>query len=93
MVVLANPKTVLNAKYAPKVIREQVIRADGLIDYIKRSNAQRDAVEHLARAQWRDGDVAEARQAMRDAFRQGARWSSAAPARQRDELPPLYPDR
>jgi hypothetical protein len=54
---------------------------------------QRDAVEHLARAQWRDGDVAEARQAMRDAFRQGARWSSAAPARQRDELPPLYPDR
>ena len=36
----------LNAKYAPKVVREQVIRADGLIDYIKRSNAQRDAVDH-----------------------------------------------
>ena len=46
MVVLANPKTVLNAKYAPKAVREQVIRADGLIDFIKRSNAQRDAVEH-----------------------------------------------
>jgi len=46
VVVLANPKTVLNAKFAPKAIREQVIRADGLIDYIKRSNAQRDAVDH-----------------------------------------------
>lgn len=46
MVVLANPKTVLNAKYAPKAVREQVIRADGLIDYIKRSNAQRDAADH-----------------------------------------------
>ena len=44
--MLANPETVLNAKYAPKAVREQVIRADGLIDYIKRSNAQRDAVDH-----------------------------------------------
>lgn len=45
MVVLANPKTVLNAKYAPKAIREQVIRADGLLDFMKKSNSQRDAVD------------------------------------------------
>lgn len=36
LVVLANPKTYLNAKYAKKEIREQVIRADQLIEYIQR---------------------------------------------------------
>ena len=35
IVVLANPKTYLNAKYAPKQLKEQVIRADGLVAYIK----------------------------------------------------------
>ncbi len=35
LVVLANPKTVLNAKYAKKDIKEQVIRADQLISKIK----------------------------------------------------------
>lgn len=35
IVVLANPKTYLNAKFAPKELREQVIRADRLIAYIK----------------------------------------------------------
>ncbi len=40
IVVLANPKTVLNARYAPKEIREQVIRADQLIQYIKKVNAE-----------------------------------------------------
>ncbi len=40
VVVLANPKTVLNAKYAPKEIREQVIRADQLIQYIKKANSE-----------------------------------------------------
>lgn len=43
IVVLANPKTVLNAKYAKKEIREQVIRADQLIEYIRKVNAERDA--------------------------------------------------
>jgi hypothetical protein len=28
------------------MVREQVIRADGLIEYIKKSNSQRDVVEH-----------------------------------------------
>lgn len=35
VVVLANPKTVLNAKYAKKEVKDQVIRADQLIAYIK----------------------------------------------------------
>lgn len=40
VVVLANPKTMLNAKYAPKEIREQVIRSDQLIQYIKKVNSE-----------------------------------------------------
>jgi len=35
IVVLANPQTVLNARYAKKEIRDRVIRADQLIAYIK----------------------------------------------------------
>lgn len=35
IVVLANPKTYLNDRYAPKHIKNQVIRADRLISYIK----------------------------------------------------------
>jgi len=42
VVVLANPKTVLNAKYARKEIREQVIRADQLISYIKKANHENE---------------------------------------------------
>lgn len=38
VVVLANPKTVLNAKYASKEIKSSVIRADQLVDYIKKEN-------------------------------------------------------
>lgn len=35
VVVLANPKTVLNAKFAQKEVKEKVIRADQLIKYMK----------------------------------------------------------
>ncbi|MDF2871195.1 MAG: hypothetical protein K0R05_2770 [Anaerocolumna sp.] len=35
VVVLANPKTVLNAKFAQKEVKEKVIRADQLVKYIK----------------------------------------------------------
>ena len=35
IVVLVNPKTVLNAKNAKREIKEQVIRADQLVEYIK----------------------------------------------------------
>lgn len=35
LIVLANPKTILNAKYAKKEIKEQIVRADQLISKIK----------------------------------------------------------
>ena len=40
IVVLANPKTYINYKYAKKEIKEQIIRADQLIAYIKRQDAE-----------------------------------------------------
>ena len=40
IVVLANPKTCLDAKYAPEEIKQQVIRADQLITYIKKKDAE-----------------------------------------------------
>ena len=43
IVVLANPKTILNTKYAPKEIKDQVIRADQLIEYIKKVNTKINA--------------------------------------------------
>lgn len=42
VVVLANPKTVLYDKYAKKEIKDQVIRADQLVNYIKRKDAAKD---------------------------------------------------
>ena len=39
VVVLANPKTVLNDRYAKKEIKEKVIRADQLVSYIKNKDA------------------------------------------------------
>jgi len=39
IVVLANPKTVLNARFAKKEIKAQVIRADQLNEYIKKADA------------------------------------------------------
>ena len=38
IVVLANPKTLLNSKYAQKEVRNKVIRGDQLINYIKQVN-------------------------------------------------------
>lgn len=40
VVVLANPKTVLNARYAKKDIKDQVIRADQLSTFIKEMDAK-----------------------------------------------------
>ncbi|MCR5254461.1 MAG: NERD domain-containing protein [Acetatifactor sp.] len=42
IVVLANPKTVLNDKFAKKEIKQQVIRADQLIAYIKNLDSQKN---------------------------------------------------
>lgn len=44
IIVLANPKTVLNAKYAKKEVRNQVIRADQLAEHIRRIDADPEAV-------------------------------------------------
>lgn len=42
VVVLANPKTCLNARFAPRYIKDQVIRADQLVAYIRQMNALLD---------------------------------------------------
>lgn len=39
IVVLANPKTILNDRFAKREVKEQVIRADQLIQYIKNTDA------------------------------------------------------
>ena len=44
IIVLANPKTVLNARYAKKEIRNQVIRADQLVSYIKKTDSARESI-------------------------------------------------
>jgi hypothetical protein len=43
IVVLANPKTILNARYAKKEVRNQVIRADQLAEFIRKVDAEPDA--------------------------------------------------
>jgi hypothetical protein len=45
IVVLANPKTCLYAKYAKKEVKEQVIRADQLIHHIQKLNEEYDGRE------------------------------------------------
>ncbi len=40
VIVLSNPKTCLNAKYAKKEVKEKVIRADQLIAYIKKVDSE-----------------------------------------------------
>lgn len=45
VVVLANPKTVLNDKYATKEVKNQVIRADQLIEYIRKVNLEKEAAD------------------------------------------------
>ena len=57
IIVLANPKTCLNAKYAKKEVKEQVFRADQLISYINQlddsdNSAEIDANSMLALAQF-----------------------------------------
>jgi hypothetical protein len=40
IVVLANPKTVLNTRYAKREIKDQIIRCDQLVGYIKKLNKE-----------------------------------------------------
>lgn len=44
-VVLANPKTYFNSKYAKKEIKEQVMRADQLVNFIRTVNSEKEAEE------------------------------------------------
>jgi len=55
--------------------------------------AQREALLLWQRARWSGGDLAGARQALRTAFRPGARWRDAPAPRADASLPPLYPQR
>lgn len=38
IVVLANPKSILDMRFAPKEIKAQIVKVDGLISYIKKLN-------------------------------------------------------
>ncbi len=49
VIVLANPKTVLNARSAKKEVRSQVIRADQLAEYIRKVDAEPDSVSRSDR--------------------------------------------
>ncbi|MEP6633357.1 MAG: BatD family protein [Luteimonas sp.] len=53
--------------------------------------AQRAAIDALQRARWADGDGAQARTILRQAFKSGPRWRVADKANA-SLLPPLYPD-
>ena len=48
LVVLSNPKTIINAQDAPQEIKKQVIRADQLVETMKRMNkASKEAASSL----------------------------------------------
>lgn len=53
--------------------------------------SQRGAVELLRRARWAGGDAAQARAALREAFRGGPRWRTVDTGDVEEPLPPLYP--
>ncbi|SEP68573.1 Topoisomerase DNA binding C4 zinc finger [Lachnospiraceae bacterium RM5] len=42
IVVMANPKTILNARYTSRAIRDKIIRADQLVQFIKDMDASDD---------------------------------------------------
>ncbi len=44
IVVLSNPKTVLNARFAKKDIRNQVIRVDQLAEYIRKTDKEPESI-------------------------------------------------
>lgn len=47
IVVLANPKSCLNDKYAKKEIKQKVIRADQLVSFIKKSESECEEPEYF----------------------------------------------
>ncbi len=51
--VIANPKSAVNDRFAPKEIKNKLIRADALIEYIKKENAKSNTAE------WNDRQMEE----------------------------------
>ena len=58
VVVLANPQTVLYAKYAKKEVKEQVIRADQLIAYIRKKNENALTCNEIEMREWAESLLA-----------------------------------
>lgn len=58
VVVLANPQTVLYAKYAKKEVKEQVIRADQLIAYIRKKNENALTCNETEMREWAESLLA-----------------------------------
>lgn len=76
------------------VLRGMARPAAADLDDLRRrlaSPAQRDAVDGLQRARWAGGDPAQARLALRNAFRGGPQWQATAADAADEPLPPLYP--
>lgn len=63
------------------------------VSRLLQEDAQREAVDLLAKARWGGGDPGQAREALRRAFREGPAWRSDASPGQApsDPVPPLYP--
>lgn len=56
LVVLSNPKTIVNDKNAPEEVKKQVIRADQLIETIKRMNRESGALKSSLKDLKADGE-------------------------------------
>lgn len=54
LVVLANPKTIIDTKYAKKEVKEQIIRADQLVKYIKDTcnNSKQEPLSNKQMLDW-----------------------------------------
>lgn len=79
---------------ADALLADSAPLAAGLDEVMERlaDPRQRDAVALLQRARWAGGDGTAARQALRQAFRHGPRWTATGRAPgENDPLPPLYP--
>lgn len=48
LVVLANSKSLLDIRYAPKEIKSNIVRVDGLIDFIKKDGTSRSKDNYLS---------------------------------------------
>lgn len=95
---LPDLRRALDAEGFDEVLRilSAMAGVDGLEPLLRRLDdaSQRAALERMQRARWsgEGGDVASARQALREAFRDGPRWRAVA-GNPEPDLAPLYPRR